>query len=180
MAFANSLHKQYLGTSSGRGLKHAFELLERKGLTNVLTKGPFHHNLEEALYHVAEAHILEDWLVISGASEISDLRTHTPEELQALAATLVEQHASSKAMEIIDNMPNEKHDQQKHQVIQWNRDVLQYIVLDQAIHHGDVGLMEDMLPHLFFRFVGGRNSKYATETLEALQGIHHEWPPEVT
>jgi hypothetical protein len=81
MAFANSLHKQYLGTTSGRGLKHAFELLERKGLANVLTKGPFHHNLEEALYHVAEAHILEDWLVVSGASQISDLRSRTPEEL---------------------------------------------------------------------------------------------------
>jgi hypothetical protein len=91
----------------------------------------------------------------------------------------VEKHASSKAMEIIDSKPQEERDQQKRQVIQWNRDVLQYIVLDQAIHHGDVGLMEDMLPHLFFRFVGGRNSKYATETLEMLQGFHREWPPEV-
>jgi len=40
MAFANSLHKQYLGTSSGRGLKQAFEFLERKGLAKVLTRGP--------------------------------------------------------------------------------------------------------------------------------------------
>jgi hypothetical protein len=128
MAFANSLHKQYLGTISGHGLKHAFELLERKGLANVLTKGPFHHNLEEALYHVAEAHILEDWLVISGASQISDLRSHTPEELRSLATTLVEKHASSKAMEIIDSKPQKKRDQQKHQVIQWNHDILQYIV----------------------------------------------------
>jgi len=53
-------------------------------------------------------------------------------------------------MEIIDSKPQEKHDQQKCQVIQWNCDILQYIVFDQAIHHSDVGLMEDMLPHLFF------------------------------
>jgi hypothetical protein len=91
----------------------------------------------------------------------------------------VEKHASSKAMEIIDSKPNETCDQQKRQVIQWNCDILQYIVLNQAIHHGDVGLMEDMLPHLFFQFVGSRNSKYTTETLEIVQGFHHEWPPEV-
>jgi len=30
MAFANSLHKQYLGTDFGRGLKHAFTLLEHQ------------------------------------------------------------------------------------------------------------------------------------------------------
>ena len=35
MAFANSLHKQYLGTSSGRGFRQAFDLLERKGLAKV-------------------------------------------------------------------------------------------------------------------------------------------------
>ena len=61
----------------------------------------------------------------------------------------------------------------------WNHDILQYIVLDQAIKHGDVGLMEDMLPQLLFWFMGGRNSNYATEVLELLQGLHREWPAEV-
>lgn len=65
MAYVNSLHKLYPGTSKGRGLKQAFELLERKGLTRVLTKGPFHHNLNEVLHHVCEVHILEDGLVVS-------------------------------------------------------------------------------------------------------------------
>ncbi|KIM73719.1 hypothetical protein PILCRDRAFT_92920 [Piloderma croceum F 1598] len=180
MAFANSLHKQYFGSSSGRGLKQAFEVLEWKGLAKVLSKGPFHHNLEEALYHVAEAHLCEDWLVVSGAEDLSELRNHTPEQLQTLAKELVRKHASSQAIDEIDARPTKKHDQQKRQVIQWNRDVLQYIVLDQAIRHGDVGLMEDMLPHLLFRFIGGRNTKYATECLELLQGLHIEWPPEVT
>jgi len=31
----------------------------------------------------------------------------------------------------------------------WNCDILQYIVLDQAIKNGNVGIMEDMLPHFF-------------------------------
>ena len=179
MAFANSLHKQYLGTSSGRGLKQAFELLERKGLTKIQNKGPFHHDLEEVLYHVAEAHIREDWLMVSGAKDLSELRNQTPTQLCDLAQKLVREHASSQAMDDIDSKPNKKRDQQKRQIIQWNRDILQYIVLDQAICHGDVGLMEDMLPHLLFRFVGGRNSKYSIETLELLQGLHREWPPDV-
>lgn len=179
MAYANSLHKQYLGTSSGRGLKQAFELLERKGLAKVLTKGPFHHNLDEALYHVAEAHIREDWLVVSGTNNLSELRSRSPEELRKLAEKLVQRHASSQALDDIDAKPIEKRDQQKRQVIQWNRDILQYIVLDQAIRHGDVGLMEDMLPHLLFRFIGGRNNKYAVEVLELLQGLHREWPQDV-
>jgi hypothetical protein len=179
MAFANSLHKQYLGTSSGRGLKQAFELLERKRLTKIQNKGPFHHDLEEVLYHVAEAHIREDWLMVSGAKDLSELRNQTPTQLCDLAQKLVREHASSQAMDDIDSKPNKKRDQQKRQIIQWNRDILQYIVLDQAICHGDVGLMEDMLPHLLFRFVGGRNSKYSIETLELLQGLHREWPPDV-
>jgi hypothetical protein len=39
--------------------------------------------------------------------------------------------------------------------------------------------MEDMLPHLLFRFAGGRNNKYTIEVLELLQGLQREWPLEV-
>lgn len=168
MAFANSLHKQYLGTSSSQGLKQAFELLEQKGLARTLTKGPFHHDLDEALHHVAEAHILKDWLVVSGAASISELRSRSPGDLQDLATKLVQEHASSNALDELDKLPAEKKDEQKRLLVQWNCDVLQYLVLDHVIHHGDVGLMEDMLPHLLFRFIRGQNSKYANEILELL------------
>lgn len=67
----------------------------------------------------------------------------------------------------------------KQQTIMWNCDVLQYIVLNNAIKQGDIGLMEDMLPHLLFHFIGGRNSNYTHEILELLQSLHREWPPEV-
>ena len=59
-----------------------------------------------------------------------------------------------------------KQDQQKCQTIMWNCDIMQHIVLDQAIKHSDVGLMEDMLLQLLFQFMGGRNSNYATEVVE--------------
>jgi hypothetical protein len=179
MAYANSFHKQYSGTSSGRGLRQAFELLERKGLAKAQTKGPFYHDLNEALHIVAEAHIREDWLQVSGAESLSKLREKTPEQLRTLAEEIFRDHASSEAMDDMDRKPEEHRDEQKRQVIQWNRDILQYIVLDRAVRYGDVGLMEDMLPHLLFRFMGGGNSKYAIEIMELLQGLHREWPPEI-
>ncbi|KAJ7092200.1 hypothetical protein C8R44DRAFT_580546, partial [Mycena epipterygia] len=61
MCFANSLHKQNLGTSKGRALSHAFDILERKGLGVSHIQGPFYHNIDEALHHIAEAQIREEW-----------------------------------------------------------------------------------------------------------------------
>ncbi|KAG6819455.1 hypothetical protein H0H93_011665 [Arthromyces matolae] len=181
MAFANSLHKQYIGTSRGQGLRHAFETLKRKGLTKVMTAGPFHHDLDEALHHVAEAHLREDWLNIAGAKNLGELRKRSPEELVKLATELVQHHASTEALDDMDQavQNGEPLDAQKRQLIMWNRDVLHYIVLAGAIRHGDVGLMEDFLPTLFFRFVGGGNSNYSTEVLELLQGLNREWPDEI-
>lgn len=179
MAFANSLHKQYLGTSSGRGLKHAFSILERKGLQTVQTAGPFFHNLDEDLHRIAEAHLREDWLIESGAKTLSELRACTPEELRDLASRIVQNLGSSRAMQEMDQLPPEKQDRQRRQLTQWNRDILQYIVLNWAIRHGDVGIMEDMLPHLLYRFVGGKNSNYTVEVLELMQGLKHDWPDEI-
>jgi hypothetical protein len=178
MAFANSLHKQYLGTNQGRGLRQSFNLLNKKGLIQVSTQGPFHHNLEEALYHIAEAHILEDWLVISGAKSLSDLQEYAPDDLMAIATRILRHRASTEALDDMDRKPEGQRDEQLRQIMMWNRDVLQYIVLDQEIHSGDVGLMEEMLPHLLFRFLGGGNGNYAGEVLELLQGLHREWSDE--
>lgn len=61
----------------------------------------------------------------------------------------------------------------------WNRDTLHYIVLHNAMHTGDIGLMEDLLLHLFFCFCGDSNHKYMVEILKLEQGLHCEWPEEV-
>ena len=61
----------------------------------------------------------------------------------------------------------------------WNRDVLRYLELHEAMKKGDIGCMEDMLPYLLFQFIGGRNSKYAIEILELLQAHHLEWPADL-
>jgi hypothetical protein len=62
----------------------------------------------------------------------------------------------------------------------WNTDVLPYLELRDAIKHGDVGRMEDLLPTLLFRFSGGGNPKYTIEILELLQGLRREWPEDVS
>ncbi|KAK0479278.1 hypothetical protein IW261DRAFT_1626799, partial [Armillaria novae-zelandiae] len=177
MAFAQSLFKQNLGTTKGQGLRKAFSLLRRKGLQNTSVRGPFHQHLEEALYHVAEAHILVDWKVVGQVDSLHELRAKSPEELKHLAEKIVRFHGSSDALNTFDE--HGQKDECKRQTIMWNRDVLQYITLDDAIKHGDVGIMEAMLPQLLFRFVGGGNSNYTVEVLELLQGLNREWPVEV-
>ncbi|KAF9524140.1 hypothetical protein CPB83DRAFT_734631, partial [Crepidotus variabilis] len=69
-------------------------------------------------------------------------------------------------------------DQAFWQVVMFNCNALQYIVLDQATKRGDIGLMEDMLPHLYFRILGGGNGCYAGEVLEVMQGLYREWDKE--
>src|SRR6266446_8390528 len=103
MAFTNSLHKQYLGTDLGRGLKYAFNLLECKGLHKVQTKGPFYHDLDECLHHVAEAHIRKDWLKIGDVDRLSDLRKCTPEQLKQAAKVLVQKRALNEALNKIND-----------------------------------------------------------------------------
>ena len=61
----------------------------------------------------------------------------------------------------------------------WNQDVLQYLVLNDAVRDGDVGLMELLLPHMFIQFNGAGKGKYAIEVLELLQGLHKEWPDKI-
>ncbi|KXN83941.1 hypothetical protein AN958_00792 [Leucoagaricus sp. SymC.cos] len=175
MAFAKSLHKQYLGTNHGRGLRQSFNLLNKKGLIETSTKGPFHHNLNEALYHIAEAHILEDWLHVAEVETLEDLRSRTPEDLKILAEKLVETRASTEALDEMHKLDTNQQDEQLEQIIQWNQNVLEYIGLDIAMKYGDIGYMEDMLVPLLFRFMGGGNGNYTVEILELLQGLHREW-----
>jgi hypothetical protein len=59
------------------------------------------------------------------------------------------------------------------------RDLLDYVSLDQALSSGDVGHLEDMLPRLLFRFVGGGSKNYSLEILELLQSLHREWPQDL-
>ncbi|KAK7007604.1 hypothetical protein R3P38DRAFT_2644943 [Favolaschia claudopus] len=177
MAFANSIHKQHLGTAKGRGLSAAFDILKRRGLQTQRTQGTFFHDLDETLHIIVEAQIRELWMHVGKTTDLQDLRQKTPAELVKLADEILGSHASSAALVQMRVKP--QNDEVKTQSIMFLRDTLPYILLRSAVKHGDVGLMEDMIPLMLFRFIGGKNNNYSGEMFELLQGFHREWPPEI-
>ncbi|KAH9847961.1 hypothetical protein C2E23DRAFT_871531 [Lenzites betulinus] len=179
MAFANSLHTQYLGTSVGIGLRRAFETLGRKGLVKTETKGVFWHHLNEALWHVGEGNFLQLWATAGNVDHAADLVTCTPEELLAILDKLYEEHIVQRAQEDMDDLPEHKHDEVAWQMAMFSADLLGYFNLCEAMRLGDVGRMEDLLPTMLFRFAGGGNHKYAVEVLELLHKLRSEWPEEL-
>ncbi|KAJ6479073.1 hypothetical protein C8R45DRAFT_1156601 [Mycena sanguinolenta] len=180
MAFANSLHKQYLSTSANvGGMRQAFDILKRKGLISQATKGPFWHNLDEAIKHISEAHFRACWLDTANVESLSDLKNLAPTELRVMSKKIIREHASREAIVRLDRLPASEQDQTKRQWTMWNMDVLPYLQLRDAIRVGDIGRMQDLLPTLLFRFNGGGNSKYTIEILELLQGLKCEWPEDI-
>ncbi|KAI0047482.1 hypothetical protein FA95DRAFT_1663095 [Auriscalpium vulgare] len=179
MAFAVSLHKQYLGTAGGIGLQRAFHLLQRKGLTNTQTKGPFWHHLNEALKHFAEACIHACWLTIAGVEKLEDLLQQPPEALVIIAEDIYDQLASRKGLMKRVLLRQKQKDPVIYQMTMFNMDVLYYLDLCDAMPIGEVGRMDDLIPTLTQRFAGGGHPKYLIEMLEHLQCFHQEWPPDL-
>jgi hypothetical protein len=175
--FTHSVLKQYLGTSSGIGLRRAFDLMNRKNLTKPHVKGPYWHHLDEALYHVAEALSLASWLHVSGAHKLEDLTSKSPEELVALAERVHAECASR--MGLLNKGGTDAVDEYRQHSVMFLADILVYCDLREAITVGDVGRLEDLLKPILLRFAGGENPKYMIEVLEVLQGLKHEWTPEV-
>ncbi|KIJ11047.1 hypothetical protein PAXINDRAFT_157442 [Paxillus involutus ATCC 200175] len=152
----NQMDYTYLGIAATIGsLQQASDILQWKGLHKTEMKGPFWHHLHEALHHIGEAHFWATWLAISGTSQLSQLKNKSPAKLHVLAIKL-------------------EQDAVLTQWIMFNCDVLSYIELNTAMKCSDVGCMEDMLPTLLFRFVGGGNSKYTIEVLELMHGLKPE------
>lgn len=175
MTLANSLWSQYMGTTAGHGLAHVFKTLNRKGLQEATNKGPFHHHLHEALLHALEAHILCCWLRVSKKEKVSELLSATPAKLIAWANEIEQKYTSSEA---VDDVPPGADDTFRGAVM-FMRDTLVYLELYKAMRAGDCGCMERLIPDLLFCFSGSSNPKYTILFQELVQGIQHEWPPEV-
>jgi hypothetical protein len=174
IAFEHSLHSQHYGTRAGHGLIYAFDLLQRKGLHSPSVQGTFHHSLQEGLYHISSARFRDLWCTVANVGSIESLCDSTPEDIYKWATIIIDKYASTHALQEWHEQEDKKDDVFTQAVI-WNRDILDYLLLDEAIKTGDVGCIQDLLPRLLFRFVGGRNSKYAIEMLELMQGLYHEW-----
>jgi hypothetical protein len=176
IALEHSLHSQHYGTRAGHGLVHAFDLLQRKGLHVTSVQGTFHHNIQEALHHVSSARFRDLWCVVGNVKSIESLREKTPEDLYQLAMEIVDRYASMRGLqEVIEQAGDEKGDDVLTQAVLWNKDVIDFLLFDDAIKTGDIGTIQDILPRLLLRFIGGGNSKYAIEVLELIQGLYREW-----
>lgn len=179
MAHAKSLHSQYYLSDIDLGFAHAFNILKRKNLATKSTKGPFHHNLELTIYDILTARMRDAWLRAIGSKSLSDARNLSASELCAMAVRIHETLASTSALRHLDALAPNQQDAVLRQNVQINRDLLEYVTFDSAIKRGDVGVMEAMIPRLLFRFIGGKNSNYAKEMLELLQGLENEWPEDL-
>ena len=178
MAIEHSIHAQYYGTPQGFGLVHAFDLLKRKGLNSPSIQGNFHNSLREGLLHVSKARFRDLWCTIGRVNTLKELRDRSPRDLHSMATTIVSEHASSGAMHDL-TAQGERCDDLLYQSVQMARDLLDYNLLDRALSSGDIGLLEDLLPRILFRLIGGGSKNYTIEILELLQGLHHEWPADL-
>jgi hypothetical protein len=178
MAVANSIYEQHFGNGIAVGLRHSFNLLNRKHLNTTRTKGPFWHHLNEGLHHTGEGHILACWLLEAGVEGVEELLDRTPEELVSLAETILDCHASTRALtsyKLSHNTNPKDCDEQFIASVMFIRDVLTYMELRDSIQCGDVGRLDDLLPTLLCRFAGGSESKYTIELFELFQ-MYQELP----
>ncbi|KAI0688538.1 hypothetical protein BC835DRAFT_1442977 [Cytidiella melzeri] len=176
-----SMHKQYLGSSENLGLKHAFENMKRKGLNTTSVQGNFHYSFRDALKHTAEARFRDVWSVAAGVEDLAELRERMPAQLRQLAKQIVDRYASTEALVELREAGKSRAQQDDlfDVSVQFNRDTLDYLDLDDCMKTGDVGRMEYLLPRLLFRFHGGGSHKYAQEILELMQGLWREWPADL-
>jgi hypothetical protein len=175
--FMHSVLKQYLGTSSGIGLRRAFDLMNQKNLTKPHMEGPYWHHLDKALCHVMEALSLASWLHVSGAHKLEDLTSKSPKELVVLAEHV---HAECVSrLGLLNKGGADMVNEYRQHSVMFLANILAYCDLHEAITIGDVGRMEDLLKPILLHFAGGENPKYTIEVLKVLQGLKHEWTPEV-
>ena len=79
-------------------LRQAFDVLHWKGLILQSTKGPFWHNLNEAIYHIAESHFHACWLAVGNVENLKDLMQKTPVELKEMSIQILREHASQSVL----------------------------------------------------------------------------------
>jgi hypothetical protein len=177
MAVVNSFHKQFYGDDrkSDFGLAHIIKILERKHLHTTSTQGTFYHSFQQLIRHVFEALVRTLFLKVGKVSSLAELRMRPAVELVQIAQQIISGYASIQAVRTHERLPTKEQDLLMRNSMLMTKDLLDWIVLQDAMKLGDTGLMKASLPRLLFRFLGNGNSNYAHEMLEALQGFVHEW-----
>jgi len=89
-----------------------------------------------------------------------------------MACNIVRKYGLAATLDQLNAKPPKQHDNVFTDAVLFNKDVLDYLIFNDVIKTDDITTMQNILPHLLFRFVGGRNSNYCVEVLELLQGHH--------
>lgn len=106
----------------------------------------------------------------------------TPEDILAAGKRIQRERFSKQAVSLYDvemNEQEEKADPVFLNTLVQKRDLKLFWDFKDAVKHGNVGHMEDLLPELLVFFTGGRNTNYAKQMYELLQTMWHESTPEI-
>ena len=96
-----------------------------------------------------------------------------------MATQIAHKFASVHVLHSLAGKSGDEWDDVLSQAILWNKDILDYLALNDVISSGDIAVIQDLLPRLLFRFIGRTNSKYVLEVLELIQGLYREWPDDL-
>jgi hypothetical protein len=177
MAMVTSIRDQHMGTAGGYGIYHAAVNTKRKKIIRPNHRGPWYHHIQEIIFHMLEAHILDCFLVVSGVEDLSDLLSCSPEELLAHSEAVYHRFASAEALDALDEAGTE--DAVLRGAIVFIMDALHYLELVKSIKCGDVGRMKNLIPHILCRMVGGKNKNYARHFMELLHQLRNEWNDDI-
>ena len=141
-------------------------------------KGPFFHDIHKLLFQILRAHLRGCWKRVAPENKLQNLHYLTVTKLKKKAEDIYWEYALTDAMEKLMKKDAE-FNEVKYKMTMMIRDLLHFLIPQHAIKYGDVGLMKNMLPHLFFCFHRGSSPKYAVEMLELIQSFEKEWPQEI-
>lgn len=77
---------------------------------------------------------------------LKDLSKLSPEQLETMALKIVHEFASVRALHSILSKPDNQCDDVLSQAILWNKNILDYLMLNNAISSGDIVAIQDLLP----------------------------------
>ncbi|KZV95227.1 hypothetical protein EXIGLDRAFT_834395 [Exidia glandulosa HHB12029] len=182
---AIDIHHNHYGTLVGNGFCREIQFLGRTGLA-ASNKKPDFHGLDELITHFWTASTLDCWLEYADCKDLDTLRAWTlrqpPAALAAMATTIWSERQSTQALVKLDERRHrdpKDFDEVSYYRTMANRDCNFYVTQRRAIRRGDIGVWYDSLSPMLAFFCGGKNTNYLRETVETMQFLMKEAPPEI-
>ncbi|EUC67568.1 hypothetical protein RSOL_561780, partial [Rhizoctonia solani AG-3 Rhs1AP] len=177
MNLCNAIFYHHFAEGSTSGLARDAAVLHRAGLTKpTKERGPPYHTIDEFLQHTTAARLRSLWIHATNSDGLEALVTwfeaSTPQDVKAMTENIYDHWISERALEAAVKQG----DHNLANSITLTQDLLLHHELRDAMHHGDVGQMQDMLPTLLVFFAGAGSKNYARELAEVLLWQIYEAP----